>query len=186
MQNSYVIQRDQYRPSNPKAVFVMELPPEPERFFYDPAGKPSEPFFRALMQVLFDKKFATKEEGLRAFQEAGYAIVHPTYAFKERVRVPKKVRTEEDDLDVGPLPVDRTAELMAKYPALREELNVFCNKRHPDTKVILIKADVFRAYAEKLKLQGYPVVNENVIPFPLRHHFKMFRKKVRTALGLAD
>lgn len=185
MQNAYVTLRDQYRPAHAKAVFVLELPSEPERFFYDPAGDPSEALFRALMQVLFDRKFATKEEGLRAFQAAGYAVVHPSYAFKTRRPNVKKAASGADlDSSIAEVP---NKELMERYPALREELNVFCNKHNPGVKVLLIKSGIFRAYADTLIADGYPVANQGtIIPFPLRHHFKMFRKKVRTALGLGD
>lgn len=186
MQNAYVTQRDQYRPAHAKAVFVLDLPSDPELFFYDPAGLPSEALFRALMQTLFNRKFATKEEGLRAFQEAGYAVVHPSYSFRGARSAKIKKAAPGMDLDpaIAEVPDRQLAEY---YPALREELNVFCNKHNPGVKVLLIKSGPFRAYADKLIADGYPVANEgNVIPFPLRHHFKMFQKKIHKALGLSD
>jgi len=68
----YLDLRQRYEPENTRLVIIAESPPASGKYFYDPAGSPSEPLFAALMMQL--RVFPlTKEEGLREFQRRGWS-----------------------------------------------------------------------------------------------------------------
>ena len=60
----YLSFRRKFEPSIVKLVIVAESPPASGKYFYNPAGKITEPLFAALMeQIRFDP--VTKESGLQ-------------------------------------------------------------------------------------------------------------------------
>jgi hypothetical protein len=76
--NRYLDLRRRYEPESIRLVIIAESPPASGKYFYDPAGAPSEPLFAALMGQLHLSPL-TKEEGLRGFQRSGWVLVDATY-----------------------------------------------------------------------------------------------------------
>ena len=64
--------------SSVKLVVIADCPPKPRLYFYDPSGDVAEPLFATMMNVLSYKP-ATKEEGLREFQQRGWLLLNATY-----------------------------------------------------------------------------------------------------------
>ena len=71
--SDYLAMRRRYEPASIKLVIVAELPPVSGLYFYDPAGRTSEPFFAALMKQLSVTP-ASKNEGLHEFQGRGWML----------------------------------------------------------------------------------------------------------------
>ena len=76
--SEYLSFRRKFEPSIVKLVIMAESPPASGKYFYNPAGKITEPLFAALMkQIRFDP--VTKERGLQAFQQKGWVLIDATY-----------------------------------------------------------------------------------------------------------
>src|SRR5690349_17549046 len=76
--DEYLNLRRQYLPESIKLVIVAESPPASGLYFYDPKGSVGEPLFSAFMlQIGASPK--DKEEGLRKFQQRGWALIDATY-----------------------------------------------------------------------------------------------------------
>jgi hypothetical protein len=67
--DEYLDLRRRYEPKIIKLVVVAESPPVSGRYFYDPAGAPSEALFAALMKQLRLSP-STKKRGCASFNEA--------------------------------------------------------------------------------------------------------------------
>ena len=68
--------------------------------------------------------------------------------------------------------------LKKSLPSLREKVRSLVSE---DTKIILISSTVYDVCFEKLRSEGFNVVNEGSIPFPVKHQPE-FRKKLSTLL----
>jgi hypothetical protein len=72
--------------------------------------------------------------------------------------------------------------VLADFSLLLEELRK-CGR--PDTKVVLVKANVCRLLDSKLTGHGFAVLNHGrTIPFPSTGQQRKFREAVRQVLGL--
>jgi hypothetical protein len=73
----YLDLRQRYEPESTRLVIIAESPPASGRYFYDPAGAPSEPLFAALMRQL---RFISAHQGRRPgrMKEASPALTVPT------------------------------------------------------------------------------------------------------------
>jgi hypothetical protein len=158
--------RERYLPEHPKIIFVLESPPKSGKYFYNPEGLISEPLFSAMMQDVLEIKPSTKDEGLREFATRGFLLLDATYT---PVNHPHLSPRERDQL------------VLADFPLLAEELR---KRSGPDTKVVLVKANVCRLLDSKLTDAGFPVLNRGKsIPFPSTGQQKKFRETVRQVLG---
>jgi hypothetical protein len=80
-----------------KLLIVAKSPPASGLYFYNPAGRVTEPLFAALMEQL-GITCATKEEGLRSFQQSGWLLVDATYTpiDKEYIESLRNIVIEQD------------------------------------------------------------------------------------------
>jgi len=161
----YLHLRNHYRPTKLTTVFVLESPPASGKYFYDDNGFVSEPLFSAMMELL---NFApqTKQEGLEYFSRAGHFLVDATY---EPVNELKGKAREKVILN--------------NYENLVKDLRGL-----GDPKIInfvLIKANICRLLQQKLKSDGFNVVNNGVIvPFPSTGQQGRFREKISAIFKL--
>jgi hypothetical protein len=90
----YLALRHRYEPDKARLVIVAESPPASGLYFYDGAGRTSEPLFAAIMRRL---KFAPriKEDGLREMQRRGWLWVDATYQQVDQLR------SGRDDVIIG-------------------------------------------------------------------------------------
>ncbi len=150
----YLNLRRQYEPKPAKLVIVAESPPATGLYFYDQAGKPSEPLFAALMKQL-NFTAPTKQDGLTELKRRGWVLVDATYepvdkhsASGRRMSISNRNKVIERD-----------------YDQLRNDLKNLISDR--STPLILIKANVCRALKGRLADDGFNVLNgETIIPFP--------------------
>jgi hypothetical protein len=162
----YLRFRERYLPQLPKIIFVLESPPKSGKYFYNPEGLISEPLFSAMMKDVLEIKPSSKDEGLRGFATSGYLLLDATYT---PVNHPHLSGRERDDL------------VLADFSLLVEELRK-CGG--PDTKVVLVKANVCRLLDSRLTGHGFTVLNHGkTIPFPSTGQQRKFREAVRQVLG---
>jgi hypothetical protein len=102
--NEYLALRRRYEPESIRLVIIAESPPASDKYFYKPAGAPSEPLFAALMREL-GLSPRTKEEGLCEFQRRGWVLVDATYEPVNKLSESSADRMIERD-----------------YPSLRDDL----------------------------------------------------------------
>jgi len=158
----YLALRRRYEPNKARLVIVAESPPASGLYFYDEAGRTTEPLFAAIMRQL---KFApgTKKDGLREMQRRGWLLVDATYQ-------------QVDELRSG-----RDAVIMGDYPLLHDDLARLLPDR--TIPVILLKANVCRALEAKLIGDGFKVLNcGRVVYFPSTGHQKKFEAQFEACL----
>jgi hypothetical protein len=107
----YLDLRQRYEPENIRLIIIAESPPASGKYFYDPAGSPSEPLFAALMKQLRVTPL-TKEGGLREFQRRGWVLVDATYEPVNKAHHSSRGRVIERD-----------------YPLLRDDLAMLMSDR---------------------------------------------------------
>jgi hypothetical protein len=154
----YLKFRTQYHPFQLKLVIVAESPPSSGKYFYNCKGAVTEPLFSALMQQI-DVKPASKELGLRCFQDKGWLLVDATYEPVNDYSNSKKDST-----------------IVRDYPQLRDDIKLL----NPDQRaaVVLIKVNVCRLLEDRLSRDGFDVINHGQeIPFPSNGQQLKFRTK---------
>lgn len=160
----YLTLRRRYEPDKARLVIIAESPPASGLYFYDDAGRTTEPLFAAIMRRL-NFASATKEDGLREMQRRGWVLVDATYQ-------------QVDQLSVS----GRDAVIMRDYPLLRDDLA----RLLPDRTIplILLKANVCRALEAKLIGDGFKVLNcGRVVYFPSTGHQQKFEAQFETCLN---
>lgn len=162
--NPYLELRNRYLPKDLKLIFILESPPVSKNFFYNPFTSTRETLFHTFMLTIFEKDFATKEQGLHAFAAAGYLVVDPIY---------EPVNKLPDAL------ADR--KILEHYPLFKKDLEQLMRKR--DTPLILVKKNICLLLEDRLLNDGFTVLNQHVsIPFPIRYHADEFIQRVRLIL----
>jgi hypothetical protein len=156
--NAYLTLRRKYEPEIVRLVVVAESPPASGLYFYNPAGKCSEPLFAALMlQLGFSP--SSKEDGLREFQRMGWVLVDATY---------EPVNSLSD--------AQRDAVIIRDYPLLRGDLAALVVDR--STPLVLIKANVCRILEPRLAADEFKVLNRGrVIYFPSTGRQRDFQRQ---------
>jgi hypothetical protein len=137
----YLALRRKFEPARATLVIIAESPPISGKYFYNPQGAISEPLFKALMKQL-ELEPRTKEEGLSAFQEAGWLLVDATY---EPVNAHDKQRRDEV--------------IARDYEQLREDLRQLLGDYWTCTPLILLKANVCALLESRLTKDGFNVLN---------------------------
>jgi hypothetical protein len=175
--SSYDLTRQKYRPEAIKILFVAESPPpsadiQSSRHFYRSEQiRHDDRLFintvKALYAELQDKTEAEiepdKEHWLRRMQADGYYMIEALET-SQRHSVTKAERQE------------RIAEAL---PRLIERVKELANK---DTKIILIKSNVFEVAAEPLRKAGFTVLNTELVDYPGQYNQRAYREKVSALL----
>jgi hypothetical protein len=165
--SEYLRLRNAYLPNGPKIIFVLESPPKSGLYFYNSDGRVSEPLFSAMMKDVLEIEPRTKHEGLIAFAANGFLLIDATYTPVNHSHLSERARD---------------ALILADLPVLIEELQKYAA---PETKVILVKANICRQLERPLTDRGFAVLNHGtIIPFPSNGQQGKFRESVRRVLGL--
>lgn len=162
--NEYHALRRRFEPETAKLLIVAESPPASGKYFYDTSGAITEPLFAALMQQI-NCSPASKEDGLRAFQQRGWVLVDATYAPVNRLS------------DRA-----RDAVIVRSYPLLRGDLTALS----PDhsAPVVLLKSNVCRLFDERLTSDGFRVLNRGrIVYFPSHGRQKEFHRQFGAIVG---
>lgn len=171
---SYDNTRKQYRPDKIKVLMIAESPPPASadttssRHFYrsDKIRRDDRLFvntIKALYPEAANKTEAElepdKEQWLRRFQADGWYMIEAIEESQEH-EVTKQERQER---------------IRSRLPRLLERVKDIAKK---DTKIILIKSNVFDVAAEPLRAAGYEVLNKELLDYPGRFNQRAYREKL--------
>jgi hypothetical protein len=157
----YLSFRSRYAPERIRLAIIAESPPSSGKYFYDPAGIPSEHLFTALMRQL-GLSPRTKQDGLMEFQRNGWVLVDATY---EPVN---SLKTSS-----------RNQIIVRDYPLLRDDLASLIPDR--SVPLILIKANVCRLLEPRLLEDEFHVINRGrAVYFPSTGRQKDFHQQFGT------
>lgn len=164
--NYYIKLRNKYPPKKLRVIFVLESPPASGKFFYDPKGKITEPLFSAMMRCVLEFKSKNKEEGLKKFADESYFLVDAIYKPINNIKGAK----------------ERNDKILKNYPNLVRDLKEIIRSRK--VKIILVKANVCRLLENRLKKNGFKVINDGlIIPFPACSWQHEFCRKIKKVLA---
>jgi len=168
MVNNYETARDKYRPAAIKCLLIAESPPDinSERFFYfEKYFSRGDSLFMETMKALFPDNALTggdykrrKEEYLTKFMNAGLYLEDAS-----SIPFPK-----------GSSKPFKRKKLQGQLPTLKEKLLTLIDHSIP---IILISDTVFEICYDSLKKEGYNILNDKVIFFPIS-----FQPQYRSAL----
>lgn len=164
--------REKYKPEKVKYLLIAEAPPDSiERFFYYPDVRQHDHLFLGIAEAIYPnlkveflksgRSKELKKEILTKFQNAGIYL-----------------------LDLSELPLSKLKRpLIKQLPTLLKKMETTVDR---DTKIILIKANVFDiAYGSLNQIYTDQVVNTR-LPFPGQGWQKDFQLKFRKALQIAN
>jgi len=125
-----------------KLVVIVDSPPKPRLYFYDPLGHVTEPLFAAMMNALCYKPIS-KEDGLHEFRRRGWLLVNATYRPLDGLTHAAYVEAVQQS-----------------YSALLDELlKMVPEKLAP---ILLVKARLRRLLEHKLKADGFAVLDSGI------------------------
>ena len=169
----YKTAAQKYNPDKIKILFIAESPPFKEegealRYFYFENVTKRDSLFRNIMQVLFPeeyddfKKSKDKVPLLNKFKENGFFLIdacdYPINQYKNRTR---------DDL------------INKDFPKLLQKIKTVIDD---DTKIILIKKNIYVLLFYRLKSEGINVINTEHLDFPSSGHQLEFKIKLTNLL----
>lgn len=165
----YLNLRSNYRPQKIRVIFVLESPPVSGNFFYDPAGRVTEPLFSAMMKLIGCKP-SNKNDGLVAFAREGFFLVDATYKPVNHIKSEKQ----------------RSQTILSDLPELIKDLKGISASQKHKVKIVPVKANICRLLEESLKSNRLNVINNGVvIPFPSHGHQHKFQETIRKVLEVA-
>ena len=165
IRKGYLDYRNKYKPENVRVIFVLESPPKSGKYFYNNEGDVSEPLFKAMIKLInFEPK--DKESGLQEFKKHGLIIVDAVYS---PINYPENK------------PKWRDEKILEWYPMLVKDLKHLMGEKN--ISLLLVRANVCRLLEEKLKKDGFNVLNNGVvIPFPSTGQQNKFAEKITEVL----
>lgn len=166
--------RNQYKPDHLKALLIAESPPPPasiggSRHFYrsTPIRKDDRLFVNTIKALYPEAAKLTetqiepdKEMWLRRFQSDGWYMIEALEVSQEH-EVTKQQR-QERIRNVLPRLIERVKDIA-----------------ETDTKIILIKSNVYDVAAEPLRKAGFTVLNTGLLDYPGRFNQRDYREKLQ-------
>lgn len=165
--------REHYRPKHIKVLMIAESqPPGPDvqssrQFYHTDRIRRDDRLFTNTIKALYPEATTlteaqiqvNKEKWLRRFQTDGWYMIEAL----EVSLAHEVTKQERQQLIAAALPhlLDRVKKLAAR-----------------DTKIILIKSNVFEVAAEPLRNAGYNVLNSELLDYPGRFNQPAYRKKL--------
>lgn len=169
---------ENYRPDMIKYLLIAESPPytltknEEMRYFYFDKITNGDTLLRNTIESIFSEKYDNSKKGfwLKKLENEGFflidAVEYPIDQFKKDTK--KRNRHVRNNFN----------NLIEKIEKLKEER--FIDK---DTKIILIKKNIFEILGEKLKEKGFNVLNDKLLPFPSKYENpKRYREELKELL----
>lgn len=165
--------RQEYKPGYVRYLLIAESPPpapdiQSSRHFYrSEKVRRDDRLFVNTIKALYPEATAKteaeiepdKERWLRRFQKDGWYMIETLNESQ-----PHEVTKQE-----------RQQKIAQALPELLSKLKALCAK---DTKIILIKSNVFEVVAEPLREAGFTVLNTALIDYPGRFNQKAYREKL--------
>lgn len=178
--SDYETIRAQYRPKQIKVLLIAESPPpgadvQSSRHFYraDIVRRDDRLFTNTIKALYPEAAEKTepeleqeKDSWLKKFQADGYYMIEALQE-SQKHEVTKK---------------QRQAFIADALPALLTRVKTLANKQ---TKIILIKSNVFEVAAEPLRAAGFTVLNKGLVDYPGRFNQQAYREKLMELLELS-
>lgn len=173
MSNEYDELRKRYKPLHIKVLFIAESPPpeatkDSSRHFYrSDRVRRDDRLFVNTMKALYPEAAQQteamiephKEAWLRRFQADGYYMIEAL----EQSQVHEVTKQQ------------RQQKIAQNLPALLKRVGELATR---DTKIILIKSNVFEVMAEPLRQAGHTVLNAGLLDYPGRFNQRAYREKL--------
>jgi hypothetical protein len=175
---SYEKIRQQYKPGKIKVLLIAESPPpmdastQSSRHFYrSEIVRRDDRLFVNTIKALYPEATAKteteleqeKETWLKRFQADGYYMIEALEE-SQKHEITKK---------------ERQTFIAANLPALLDRVKKLASKQ---TKIILIKSNVFDVAAQPLRDAGYNVLNTELVDYPGRYNQAGYRSKLSKLL----
>jgi hypothetical protein len=171
--SSYDTIRQRYRPDQIKVLLIAESPPpaaqiDSSRHFYrsNPIRTNDRLFVNTIKALYPEASNLTeaqlepqKKQWLRRFQADGWYMI-------------EALETSLRHIVTKP---ERQARIRQNLPRLIERVKNLANQ---DTKVILIKSNVFDVAAEPLRQAGFTVLNTELVDYPGQFNQRDYREKL--------
>lgn len=171
--SSYDEIRQQYRPKHIKMLMIAESPPpaasvQSSRHFYRTDSiRTDDRFFTNTIRALYPETVdmpepeleQQKAQWLRRFADDGWYMIEALEE-SQKHEVTKKQRQTKIH-DSVPRLIERVRELA-----------------QPDTKIILIKSNVFDVAAAPLRQAGFTVLNTELVDYPGHFNQRAYREKL--------
>jgi hypothetical protein len=173
MANPYDKTREKYRPEHISYLFIAESPPpapdiqSSRQFYYADRIRKDDRLFVNTIKAIYPQTAeipeaeleAEKEQWLRRFQQDGFYMIEALEDSQEH-EVTKK---------------QRQARIQAVVPRLIERVGKLAAG---DTKIILIKSNVFDVAATPLRDAGFNVLNTELVDYPGHFNQRAYREKL--------
>lgn len=175
---NYESVRRQYKPEHIKVLLIAESPPpQPEvqssrQFYYADRIRKDDRLFTNTIRALYPEAVDTPElqleehkgDWLQRFKQDGFYMIEALEDSQEH-EVTKKQRQER---------------IRQSLPRLLERVKELAKN---DTKIILIKSNVFDVAAGPLKEAGFTVLNTGLVDYPGHFNQRAYREKIAALLG---
>jgi hypothetical protein len=156
-----------------KMLLIAESPPPPpdvqssRQFYYTDRIRKDDRLFTNTIRAVYPETGETpepelerdKEHWLRRFQSDGWYMIE-ALEDSQKHAITKEQRQER---------------IRANLPSLIERIRTLAG---PDTKIILIKSNVFIVAAEPLRAAGFDVLNTELVDYPGRFNQRAYREKL--------
>lgn len=170
--SSYDEIRQQFRPERIKVLLIAESPPPADQpgsrhFYRTDKMREGDRLFTNTVKALYpetadraESEIQAKKEGwLRRLQADGMYMIE---ALEKSVRQVVKKK-------------ERQSRIKEALPRLIERVNELADD---DTKIILIKSNVFDVAAEPLRKAGFNILNTELVDYPGRFNQRAYREKL--------
>lgn len=171
--STYETVRQNYKPKHMSFLLIAESPPPPpniqssRQFYYTDRIRKDDRLFVNTIKALYpeatDKTEAQLElkkvTWLQRFQADGWYMIEALEESQEH-EVTKEQRQER---------------IRVALPRLLERVKQLANK---DTKIILIKSNVYDVAAKPLRSAGFTVLNTELVDYPGRFNQRAYREKL--------
>lgn len=171
--SSYDDERQKYKPDHIKFLLIAESPPpapgtqSSRQFYYTDRVRRDDRLYTNTIRALYPEAVERPEEELEQdkigwlnrFKNDGWYMIEALEKSQEH-EVTKQQRQER---------------IRAALPRLLERVRELAES---DTKIILIKSNVFDVAAEPLRDAGFTVLNHELVDYPGRYNQKAYREKL--------
>jgi len=179
--SSYDEIREQYKPASIRFLIIAEsMPPAPNvqssrQFYYTDRIRKDDRLFTNTIRALYPEYTDTSEADLEAqkvallkrFQADGWYMIE-SLRTSLRHEVTKK---------------QRQALIAEHLPELIERVKSLANEQ---TKIILVKSNVFVVATEPLREAGFTVLNKELLDYPGHFNQRAYREKLAKLATQAD
>ena len=159
-----------YKPDKIKYLFIAEAPPDADiekgeefRYFYfDNVAFKFDYLFKNIVEILFSVKYdkIDKKYWLNKLKSEGFFLIDAVHTpIKRGLSDKKRAELINDD-----------------FPYLHEKLKKLTDR---ETKIILIKKVVYNELNRRLRINGFNVVNTEMLNFPSHGNQTKFRVKFK-------